>query len=69
MRSSSTLIQKIPVPIPEVSTIWIDWGLKNLFAYRKEIRAKRGVVKQVRFVPNTVGSPGESATTANKILI
>ena len=68
MRSSSTF-QKIPVPIPEVKTIWIGRRLKNLFAYWKKIRAKRGAAKQVRFVPNTVGAPGESTATANKIVI
>ena len=40
---------------PRRKKIWIDWRFKNFLAYWKKLRVKRGVVKQVRFVPNTVG--------------
>ena len=71
MQFSSTLMKRISVPIPEVKKNWIDKRLKICFAHWKEIRAKWGVVKQVRFLPNTVGggSLGDSTTTANKIFI
>ena len=65
MRSSCTLMRKISVPIPEEKKSELIEDL----AYRKELRAKRGVVKQVRFVPNTVGGSRESITTENKIVI
>ena len=55
MRSSSTLIKKISVPILEVKKNWIDRRFKIFFAYWKEIRAKQGADKQVKFVPNIVG--------------
>ena len=34
----------------------LNWSkIQNFLAYCKEIRTKRGVVKQIRFIPNTVG--------------
>ena len=43
------------MPIPEVKKSELTKDSENIFAYWKNIRAKRGVFKQVRFVPNTVG--------------
>ena len=45
-----------PGPISEVNKIYIDQGLRKFI--RHKIRAKRGIGKQVQFVPIAGGSLG-----------
>ena len=60
MQSSSTLI-KISGPFPEVKKIITDQRFRKYFWILERIRAKRGIGKQVRFVPNTIGRFWEEA--------
>ena len=67
MQSSSTFI-RIPGPIPEVKKLSIDQSLGKDFCILGRIRAKRGIGKKVRFVPNTVVWRSGRGRNPNNIL-